>query len=234
LPREAEGRSELLDLGLLDRELRGRRLDREGEALHLDAVPVGELVGRDARELSVQVGDEALAGELLVRVGPHAGLLVIGLHARGVGLLLERGTLELDGESVELGLGRLELPFRVLRGELQLRIAEFEEDRAGLNLGAGLDDDALDLALGRRGNPADLLGDERAGASDLAEHRASRGGPGPQRPAVHGRRGRFESRERDRDGRDRDDGNDAIDGRPDAPGSSFGWALNIHDELRTP
>ena len=73
----------------------------------------------------------------------------------------------------ELTLGGRELALRVERFDLHVRVGELEQHRVRLHRNTGLDEDALDARGGERGDPADVLGDERSRTADLAHHCAA-------------------------------------------------------------
>ena len=70
---------------------------------------------------------------------------------------------------------------------------------AGGDEGAGADDDPLDGAVSGGRDPADLLGDQGAGAAHLPHHRATLHGVEVDGVAVDARRGRLQARDAQRD-----------------------------------
>lgn len=69
----------------------------------------------------------------------------------------------------------------------------------------GQDEDALDPRLGRGRDPAHVLGDQRAGAANLPEHRAALDGVDPHGGLVQSGRGRREQHEAEGHERERDE-----------------------------
>src|SRR5258707_7205067 len=101
------------------------------------------------------------------------GLLEVASHLGGSGPLVEKFAVHLDFEILVVGLRGFELIFGVEDVSLQLRIGELKDYAAGLHDGAGMNQDAIDAGVGLRGNPADVLGDKRAEAVHVAQHRAA-------------------------------------------------------------
>ena len=95
----------------------------------------------------------------------------------------------------------------------------------------GQRDDPFDAASVLGSDPADVFGDQRAGAANLAEHRAALDGVGPHRAELHGRRRRFQLRETDGDEHEHEQAGDGENRAPDALLSCDGRAWNIHDLL---
>jgi hypothetical protein len=117
-----------------------------------------------------------------------------------IGLLV--GVRRLGGAELELGCQDL---------LLQIRVRHLEDDTIRLDLRARAEDVALDATGGGGRDPPDVLGDERAGAADLTDHRSALDRVDPHRRAVHTRRGRPEARHADGDANDREEGNGAVE-----------------------
>jgi hypothetical protein len=157
---------------------------------------------------------------------------VIGFDGGGGRLLVQPLGVEPGLQAGEVGLGgaQLVLGFELLL--LQLRIGELEDDGVGRHLRAGPQDDALDAALRRRGQPAPRLVDrhQRAETAHLAQHRAALHRVDPHGGAFHRRRGRLEARQHDRDAGHRQHGRHADeDPLPLLLLGHGGRALDIHE-----
>ena len=112
-------------------------------------------------------------------------------------------------------LGRLKRELRVLHRLLEIRIAELQDYGVGRHGRTRSKDDPLDATLGRRRNPADLLGDERTGAANLPEHRAALDGVDPDRRAIDGGRRGLQLRDPDSDEDNDHQEAGAVQGAPD-------------------
>ncbi len=222
-------RPQAIDLGLLHGQLRGPRLAQLHVALAFDLVLRLEALGLDLRQLARQGRDEPLVGQLGVGLRLHLRLAELRRRARGLRLLRQQVVLHRDPEVRQLRLGRLQL----LLGLEQLlrlgRVAQDEDHGLGLHLGPGIDDDALDAPGGDRGNPADVLGNQRAQTPHLPLDVATL-----DRVDIHGRPldrrcGGLQAGQRDRDERNGHQGNGADDDPADllVPRDTR-WALNVH------
>src|SRR5262245_62897640 len=146
------------------------------------------------------------------------------------GALVQELAFELDLLALQLRLSGLHFPFGIDDDSRELRVAELEDDRVLLHLIAGVAEDALDATLRHGGDPANLLGDERAGAADLAQHLAAFHRVDPERALLHPRRGGLHAREAVGDERS---GGDQAHADQETPltlrASDRGWAFEIHD-----
>ena len=149
--------------------------------------------------------DQLLFRQFLVGLGLHACLLILGFERRGSRLLGEKLVLELDAQVFERGLGRLQRQPRVDGFLLDLRIAQFQDDRIGTDLCAGPQQNPFDATIGRGRQPPGVLGHERAEAPHLPDDGASLHGVREDDCAIDVRRRGFHPREREGDGDDRDD-----------------------------
>jgi hypothetical protein len=75
--------------------------------------------------------------------------------------------LKLDAQILEGSFRGLQCKFRVERFLLDLRIAQFQDDRVRFDLGTGTQQNPLDAAISRGREPPGVLGDERAKAANL-------------------------------------------------------------------
>ena len=102
-----------------------------------------------------------------------------------------------------VGLGLRQLSLRLESLELDIGIGELDEHGGGGDFLARLDVLALDAARGDGGDPADLLGDERARPANLTHHLTTRDGVDPERGRIDRRSGPVEPRQRDGDENER-------------------------------
>jgi hypothetical protein len=119
----------------------------------------------------------------------------IGRDARGRRPLREQITLEIGLEHFVVVLRGAQIEIRRHGGLLCLGIAQLDEHGIGLDRSAGQHDDTLDGAVGERGDPANLIGHQHAGAAHVAQHRSALDGLNPQPAGLDGRRGRLQARE---------------------------------------
>jgi hypothetical protein len=85
---------------------------------------------------------------------------------------------------------------RLQRLPLHVGVGELGQHGAGLHRGAGQHQLALHAAGHDGGDPADVLGDQGAGAAHLAQHVAAAHRVGPHGGALHGGGGRVKAGER--------------------------------------
>ena len=100
-------------------------------------------------------------------------------------LLAEKGAFERGALVPQVGLGRLRRQARLHDLLFELRVRQFDDDRAGRHLRAGAEDDALDAAGGRGRDPADVFRNEASGAAHRARHRTALDRVDPDRRALH-------------------------------------------------
>ncbi len=204
-PLQARERPLLLDPRVLRLDLRLLRLGVDGEAFLLDLVAGRELLGPHFRKLQGQARDEPLLEEPPVGLRLQLRLVEVGLDGRRGRLLIEQLLAEADLRVREIGLSGLQLPVRVERVPLELGVGHFQDHRIGRDIGARLDQEALDARVRRGGDLADPLGlgHERAGAANLPLHRAALDDVDQDRALVHRWRRRLQPRQAERDEKDR-------------------------------
>ena len=143
---------------------------------------------------------QALFRELLVGFGVNLRAVELGLDVGGLRLLLEQLVLQPHPEAGEVGFGAAQLQLGVEQLLLHALVAQLQNIGVGFDDGAARQrDDPLDRGFGGRGDPADVFGHQRAGATHLAEHRAPLDGVAPIVARLHGRRRRLQLRQTDRD-----------------------------------
>ena len=222
-------RAGLIDLGLLDREARGDRLLIGGELLGGDRVSHAKLLRIDLRLFENEIGHELAFGQCLVHLHQHVGLVVFRFDARGCCLLLQIVVLQLHAQIFERGLRGLHLELGFLQFLLELRIAQLEDHALAIYCGAWTQDDPLDARLRRRGDPADVFGDERADASDLAHERAALDLIDPHLRSLDCGRRRLEARQTEREQQGRSNGGGHVDPAANPPRPNVGRrAGNVH------
>src|ERR1700693_5114150 len=197
----------LLDARPLRLELRLLRLGVDGETLFLDVVARLELPRAHLRELQRQARDEPLLAQPLVGLRLQLRLVEVRLDCRRGRLLIEQLLLEPDAGVYQVRLPCLELPIGVERVALELRVGHFQEDRFGKDVRPRLHEQPLDARVRGRGDLADPLGlgNERARPPHLPLHRAALDRVGQDRALVHGRRRGLQTRQAERDEKDRGD-----------------------------
>ena len=155
----------------------------------------------------------------------------LGLDVGGGRLLLEQLVLQPHADAGEVGFGGAQQVLRVERLLLHTLVAQLQNLGVRFDDGAGQREDPLDAPIGGRGDPADVLGHQRAGAAHLAEHRAPLDGVGPHRAELHGRRRRLQLRETDGHEHEHEQAGDRENGASDAFLTGDGRAGNVHDLL---
>ena len=166
-------RDELVETRLFGGELRIDIAAEFDDALFLERHAVPCLLEHDEAFLVLHSRDHAFLGDRLLGLGLHARGFVVTLRLRVLRLLVEQFRVEIGALGGEVGLrggdGRL-------RGEqliVDFGIGKLEDHGVRLHDGAGLDDDVLDVRGGLGGDPADLLGHQRAGAAHFAQKLAA-------------------------------------------------------------
>ena len=189
-------------------ELHRQRALAVGEPLLFHLLPRRRRFGEQARAAKLNRGDEPVLRHLLVGVGVHRGLCRIGRHARGRGALREQVALEIGLEHFVVVLRGAQIEIGRHGGLLRLRIAELDEHGIGLDRSSGQHDHALDGSVGQRGDPANFIGHEHAGASHVAQHGSALHRFNPQPAGLDSRRSRLESREGNSRNKDQQRGGD--------------------------
>ncbi|MHC4711582.1 MAG: hypothetical protein ACYTA3_14565 [Planctomycetota bacterium] len=110
----------------------------------------------------------------------------------------------------ELGLGGRQLPLGLEQLELDVGIAQLEQDRGRLHPGARIEVAALHTTGRDGGHPADLLGNERAGAAHLAQHGAALHDVDEHGGAIHRGGSRLDPEHGDRHERNGREGSGAV------------------------
>jgi hypothetical protein len=197
-------------LRLLHRQLLpdGAGLDRQPLALDLEAR--GQLLRPLLGGLSLRRGHEIALHQLVGRIGVALRLQVLGARRRHDRLLVEASRLECGAEGDELGLGGRQLPLGLEQLELDVWIAELQQDGARFHPGARIEVAPLHAAGSHCGHPADLLGDERAGATHLAQHGAAPHDVDEHGGAIHRGGGRLDPEHGDRHERNGREGAGAV------------------------
>ena len=129
-------RLQLLDLHALGGKLRLDGLDGAVDLLALDRRAVVQFVGDGFRGLHFDVGCEPLFAEFVFHVGVQLGGRVLGSDSGGGSLLVQLLVLEPRREVAVGGFRRLHLPLRVQSLELELRIAQDNQNCIRLNFSA--------------------------------------------------------------------------------------------------
>src|SRR5690606_19584678 len=204
-PLELRDRAEPLDLLALHGELVLDRIREEIEPLPLDLETDLQLRGTVARVLEIDLGDQPLLRQLLVRPDLAQRLLVLPLDRGDRGLLRESLRLQIRPQAHELRFRRRERLLGLQDLDVHVGVAQLEDDRALVDLDPGPDMDPLDPAGRQRRDPAHVLRDQVPMAPDLPHHRAAADRVREDQGAVDPRRGRLQPGERQRDQRDRRD-----------------------------
>ena len=105
--------------------------------------------------------------ELQVALVLDAGGLVVGLDRGSLGQALQALRLELDLEIAIVRLLDGQVPLRRLRGELEVRVAELQNNCLGFDGCSRQQDDLLDTARRTSRNRPDLLRNQRARPAPL-------------------------------------------------------------------
>ena len=184
-----------INLRFLDGELRRDRFVGESIAFLLDGVLRARVLRRDLRAAQFQGGDETVLEQLVVDLGLEPGGFEFGLGAGQRGLGVEHAFLERHLVIREFGLGRLELRIRAGGSLRHAGIAEHQDHAVRRDDGTRPQHDAIDTAIGARGDPADFLRHERAQTAHLPDHRAALHGIDPHEVALDRGRGGLEARE---------------------------------------
>jgi hypothetical protein len=167
----------------------------------LDRVALLQGIRFHLGRLALQIGHEPLLEQIVVNPELEDGGFVIGLDGCGRRALAQAVRRKPGVEAVVVGLGSAQLLFGLAELLLQLRLAQFEDDRVGRDFDAGTNQDALDATLGGSRNQAPGLVDRHqcAQATDLPCHRPSFDDINPDGRALDGRRRGLEARQDDRD-----------------------------------
>jgi len=158
-----------------------------------------QLLGPISRALQLHAGDQVSGCQLLVRLGPPPHLTVFGLETRDRGLLGKPLRLERRLEVDELCLGLGQLPLRVERLQLNVRVGHLEKDVVRRDLVPGVHVDLLDPPTGGGRHPAGALRHQGAGAAHGADHLPVLDRVGPDGGAIDARSGRLQPCQRDGD-----------------------------------
>ena len=226
---EGEHGGEFLNLGLLDRELGVGAVAGEIPSAFLDFDARFQVVRLGSGFFAKDFGHEAVAGEGVIRLGLEVSLGVFGAEGGELGDLIESIAFEGSPETFELGFRGAVGPFGVESGLFQLGVAEFEKDGIRGHLGAGLDEDSFNPAIGFGLDVLDQFGDEKSWAMDLPEHFAALDSAGPDGGPVDGGGGGFESKD---DERDRGKGDRGTQNGPDTSSASGGDPVGAGDVHR--
>ena len=218
----------LIDLGLLSLDACTRGVLGVLGTVVFQLDTNGELFFLYPRELLSDLGADALGAELGVHFVLDFGLLILTANGGGSGFLVEELAVDSDLETFEVGLGGLELVFRVQRFALENGIAELKDDAVRLNDGAGIEKLTIDTRIGLRGDPANVFGDEGADAANVANHGATFDFVSPDGGFVDGRSGGAKAGDTEGDTGERDDGDGDIEDAPDFLGVGVGWSLYVH------
>jgi len=155
-----------------------------------DLVANRELVGIDFRLAQRERRNQLALRERLVHLGLHLRFVVVRVNVGCHSLLLQVVVLRLHAEVLQRGFRRLDFELSVLQLLIQLSVDELQNHAVSLHRGARVEEDAFDPPLGRRGNPTNVLGHERAEAAHLAQEGPALDGVNPDRRALDaGRRG---------------------------------------------
>ena len=107
-----------------------------------------------------------------------------GLHLRRIRLLLQALGVEGDLEVAKVGPSGLQIPLGVLRRQLDVRVAESQQNGVGGDMSAGQQETLLDASRRTCGHGADLLGHQRAGPAPLEQELAALHLVDPQRRDI--------------------------------------------------
>ena len=226
--RERDDGLGLVDRGLRDRDLRARRFGLARELLLRDLVAHAKLLRVYLRLLQDERRYELVLRQLLVHLRLHLGLVVIGFDARSSCLLREQVVTQLHFDVRQRRFRRLQFELGVLKLLIELRIAQLENYGVVFDRRAGPQDDFFNPRLRSRWNPADVFRCQRSEAAHLAHHRPTFDAVGPDNRAFDGRRGRLQPRQPDRDQRDHEKRNAAVNDLADPLFPCIGRTSYIH------
>ena len=114
----------------------------------------------------------------------------------------------------------------------RLRITQLHEDSVGLYRRSRQHDDALHGSVGKRRDPANLIGHEHAGAVHVAQHGSTLHRLNPQPASFDRWRRRLEAGEADGSNDDDNCGSGARKNAvPPLPLSNLGWSGYVHVAL---
>ena len=156
------------------------------------------------------------------------GLEELPLDVGGDGLLGKALILDLRLEIREVGLSFSQLGCGVQVFLLDLRAAELQQDRAGGDRLAGLDEASLDTSRVAGRDHDHGLGHKGADAAHLPHHLAALHDVGEDNSSVHARGGRLDARHRPGDGQERARCNGPGDDPPNALPLGVPWAWLVH------
>src|SRR5690606_762097 len=184
-----------------------RRQRRPGllEALPLDVHANLLLTCEELGALVFDRRHHALIDQLLVRLRLEPRALVLRLCDGELRALIELLAFQAQLHLRELGLRSLELVARLLGLAQQVGIRQLDEHRIRLDCRAWPHQDALDPAIGLRGDPADLPRRGHTGAAHLPQHLTALHVAEPERCPVDARRCRLEPADADRERREEHD-----------------------------
>jgi hypothetical protein len=137
---EGDDRPQAVHLSPLHPEPRTGRAPQHRQLLLCGSKPLGELLGAVAGSGDLVAGDQLALCELTVRLRTPPRLTVFGAQRGHCGFLGQPLRLQLSLEIHHLGLRLTQLPLRIERLQLHVRIGQHEEERVGLDLVAGLRD----------------------------------------------------------------------------------------------
>ena len=123
---------------------------------------VGNFRIHDGAELSLKQGLVTLCFKIC--------LGGIGLKLRFQGLFVEKLGLKLNAEVGEFGFGFFHGELRIYDLAVEIGIAEFQNNGVGSYVGAGAQEDLVDMAVGAGGEPAHIFRDKSAQAINAAGH----------------------------------------------------------------
>ena len=130
------GGARLIDRGFLRGHLRLDPFGRHLEPLLGDGQPVLEFLGRRLRLLQLDRRNQPIFRERLVCLEVQRGVLVLRLDAGHVRLLAEEAAFQFRLAVLVVSLRRLERELRFFDALLQIGVAQYQDDRVGLHLGA--------------------------------------------------------------------------------------------------
>lgn len=182
------------------RNLRRGGVGADLEPFLFDFQESREFFGAAAALLEGEGGNEPALGEFGVHFEIELRIVIGGLGAGDGSLVIKALGGELNAQITQFGFGRFELPFGIEHALLNIGVGQFHQNRVGLDRGAGQDKDPFHAAGVERRDPENLFRNQRAIATDLAEHVASLHCIRPDLGLLYGRRGRLEAREDQGDG----------------------------------
>jgi hypothetical protein len=218
----------LIDFGLLSLNAGAGRVLGIFGAVFFELKTNGKLFDLDASELLGDIGVNALVAKLDVDFVLDFGLLIFALDVGSDGSLIEDVAVDGDLEAFEVGFRSFELILGIESFALEDGVTEFKDDAVGLNDGAGIKKLAIDAGIRLCRNPANVLGDQRADATNVNDHGAALDLVWPDRGFVDRGSGGPETGNAKGDAGETDDGDGGIDDATDFFSACVGWSLYVH------